>query len=375
MRQLRIGFDAKRVFYNETGLGNYSRSLLRRLAQDQPEWELHLFTPQKGKTPLRAERMGGDFQLHLGPKRGGAAWRSVGVSREISRLKLDIYHGLSHELPRGIGLTGAVPVVSMHDVIFRHFPDHYPLLDRLLYDRKWRHACKEAEKIVAISEATRDDLIRFYEVPAEKIQVIYQSVADHYWQNLTAEAEEALVRAYNLPAQYLLFVGSLTARKNLLGLIKALAIIPRDQCPHLVVVGQGATYRKQMGAFIHRQGLDKHIQFLTDTPHAALPALYRRAYALVYPSVYEGFGLPIVEALTMGTPVITSNISAMPEAAGPGALLTDPYDPESIAAAISRLGAEPELHHQLGTEGHAYVQRFRPERVGKTWSDFYQSLV
>jgi len=371
--QLRIGFDAKRVFFNHTGLGNYSRDLLRQLHRQAPQWSLHLFSPRvpehrDGFLPEDA------YHLHLPPPGKGLLWRQAGVVRDLRQLDLDVFHGLSHELPHGIARCGAVPVVTMHDIIFRHYPDHYPLFDRLMYEHKWQHACREAEVIVAISEATRADLQRFYQVPDHKVRVIYQQVGERYWQPLSGQPEQ-IRRRYGLPQEpFFLFVGSLTVRKNLLGLLKAMACLrPSERLP-LVVVGQGHTYRRQLTAFLHRQGLDDFIYFRPEVSNEDLPLLYRSAHGLVYPSLYEGFGLPIVEALTQGTPVITSQRSAMPEAAGPGGLLIDPDQPEDLAEALRRLSSDTQLHHRLSQAGIAHVEQFRPDATTQQWIELYREV-
>jgi glycosyltransferase involved in cell wall biosynthesis len=371
--QLRIGFDAKRAFFNHTGLGNYSRDLLQQLHRQAPDWSLHLFSPRApeqrdGFLPADA------YHLHVPPTGKGLLWRQAGMVRDLRQLDLDIFHGLSHELPHGIARCGAVPVVTMHDVIFRHYPDHYPLFDRLMYEHKWQHACREAEVIVAISEATRADLQRFYQVPDHKLRVIYQQVSQRYWQPPVEQPEPIRVR-YGLPQEpFFMFVGNLTVRKNLLSLIKAMAHLrPSERLP-LVVVGQGNHHRRQLTAFLHRQGLGDYIYFRSEVRSEDLPLLYRSARGLVYPSLYEGFGLPIVEALTQGTPVITSQRSAMPEAAGPGGLLIDPTQPEALAEAMRRLSSDTQLHQQLSQAGLIHVEQFRPEITAQQWIELYQEV-
>jgi glycosyltransferase involved in cell wall biosynthesis len=371
---LRLGFDAKRAFFNPTGLGNYSRGLLQQLCQAHQVAEVHLFSPK----PPAAEATflpTDSYHLHLPPPGRRRLYRQVGLLRDLKTHEIDLYHGLSHELPLGIGRSGITSVVSMHDVIFRHHPDHYPMIDRWVYEQKWRHACREATMVVAISQATGNDLQQFYRVPDERLRVIYQQVGSAYWQPLSAADLAQVSRRHDLPAEpFWLSVGSLTVRKNLLGLFKAMALLqPSERLP-VVVVGQGRTHRRQLLAFIHRQGLAPWVLFRPEVSTADLPALYRLARGLVYPSLYEGFGLPIVEALTQGTPAITSDSSAMPEAAGPGGLLIDPTDPESLADALRRLSSDEALHQELSQAGLAHVQQFRPEAITRQWFALYHEL-
>jgi len=299
----------------------------------------------------------------------------VGLAQAIRHQHLPLYHGLSHELPIGIGRSGAVPVVTMHDAIFRRFPDHYPLVDRLVYDRKWRYSCQQAAQVVAISEHTRRDLMEFYQLPAERVRVIYQSVDERYQERAPTAAQQAVRQHHGLPGDYLLFVGSLTPRKNLLGLIKALMQLAPGQRPPLVVVGQGHSYQRQMMALLHRKGMAREVFFRPEVADAELPALYAGALALVYPSLYEGFGLPIVEALSQGTPVITSQVSAMPEATGPGGMLIDPHQPASIAAAVEELVGDSTRAQQLAAAGATHIRRFAPRIIAEQWAQLYGQLV
>ncbi len=365
-RPLRIGYDAKRAFHNQSGLGNYSRTLLQNVSEEHPDWSFHLFgTELNSSAPWLRQ----NFHLHS-PQRGRMLWRRWRIVQDLVQAKLDIYHGLSHELPWGIEKLKLRSVVSMHDVIFQRYPGHYPLVDRLIYDKKWQHSCKVADVLVAISEATRQDLIEFYGVAEDRIKVIYQSISPRYQVRAPQPAPPHL----GLPKDYLLFVGSLTPRKNLLGLLKALLMLPKGQRPPLVVVGKGRVYGRQMMAYLHRQGLGKEVYFRSEIGNEELPAVYAQALGLVYPSFFEGFGLPIVEALSQGTPVITSHSSAMPEAAGPGALLVDPHKPADIAQAVSQLQDDKALRFRLVQDGQRYIRRFSPEIIAQQWSDLYASL-
>lgn len=370
--EIAIGFDAKRAFFNQSGLGNYSRTLLRQLAHHYPDLQLHLFSSRSANP--EAFLPAGVGQVHL-PNGNRLGWRSWGLSRDLKRSALPIYHGLSHELPLGIQQTGLVPVVTMHDAIFRRFPGHYPLFDRLVYDYKWAHSCRHAAQVVAISEATRQDLLNYYPLQENRVQVIYQSLGEKFQQKSTLQAQQQVRKTYRLPQDYLLFVGSLTVRKNLLGLLKALATLPSAQRPPLVVVGQGHSYQRQMGAYLHRQGMAKEVFFRPELKDEDLPALYGGALALAYPSLYEGFGLPIVEALSQGTPVVTSDVSAMPEAAGPGALLIDPENHAELAEAVERLVHDEALQQELVEKGRTHIERFDSPHIARQWYALYRRLL
>lgn len=369
---IAIGYDAKRAFFNRSGLGNFSRTLLNQLAQYQPDLDLHLFTPKLPEEPIFP---GSELMNVHAPVRKKAGWRTIGMVRDLEDQSVDIYHGLSHELPKGIQRLGIPTVVSMHDVIFRRYPDHYPMVDRLTYESKWQHSCRRATMLVAISEATKRDLMTYYDVPEERVKVIYQSVARRFREVTTQTDHKAVREKYDLPEEYLLFVGSLTVRKNLLTVLKALSSLSRSTRPPLVVVGQGKSYQRQMGAFLHRSGLSEEVFFRPDMQDEDLPALYGGALALLYPSLYEGFGLPVVEGLSQGTPVITSHVSAMPEAAGPGGILVDPLNSSEIAAQIERLAGDSLLRESMAQQGQAYIAKFDPKVIAGKWAELYRSLL
>ncbi len=361
---MRIGYDAKRLFNNFTGLGNYSRTLLANLLQHSTTAEqLVLYTPKVKKTPETAPFLEDDRlekQVHTG--RGGSYWRTFGLIKHLVKDKIDVYHGLSHELPVGIGKSTVASVVTIHDLIFKPYPGTYSLPDRLLYDWKFRYSCRYADRVIAISESTKADICHYYGTAPEKVQVIYQSCHPTYY----------LLR----PDVEVLYVGSLIERKNLHNLLKAYEMLPTaDQVP-LVVVGKGESYKKQL-----LEQVPRHIQKLIywreniRSPRH-LQCLYQGATALVYPSYYEGFGLPVAEALLSGTPAITSNVSSMPEAAGPGALLVEPHQPASIAEALQKLLADSQLQQQLAQQGQQYARdTFSPERVTKQLLELYGGLM
>ena len=178
---LRIGYDAKRLFNNFTGLGNYSRTLLANLAEYYPDNAYFLYSPKIAKNDETHFFLNSAlFNVQL-PKRGpGAYWRSVGIKRDLLKHKIQLFHGLSHEIPLGLEKANIRSIVTIHDLIFERFPEHYPFIDRKIYSLKFRYACRHADHIVAISENTKQDIIEFYDIPPEKISVIYQSCHERY---------------------------------------------------------------------------------------------------------------------------------------------------------------------------------------------------
>lgn len=372
---LRIGYDAKRLFNNFTGLGNYSRTLLANLAEYYPDNAYFLYSPKIAKNDETHFFLNSAlFNVQL-PKRGpGAYWRSVGIKRDLLKHKIQLFHGLSHEIPLGLEKANIRSIVTIHDLIFERFPEHYPFIDRKIYSLKFRYACRHADHIVAISENTKQDVIEFYDIPAEKISVIYQSCHERYMVEKSRKTFEGLRRRYRLPEKYLLTVGSITERKNLLGIIRALEQLPESCRLPLVVVGQGSRHRAKVQAFVQKNRLE-HLVHFADVSFDDLPAVYQKASVFLYPSFYEGFGIPILEALFSKTPVITSNVSSLPEAGGPGAHLVDPRRPEEIAAGIERVLSDEAYRKELIEKGHAYAQQFRGEPLAHKMMELYKKVV
>ncbi|PSR08683.1 MAG: glycosyltransferase family 1 protein [Bacteroidetes bacterium] len=357
----RIGYDAKRLFNNFTGLGNYSRTLLRNLALYYPDEDYFLYTPKVTRAEQTQYFLDSPmFNVKLPARQRRLLWRSWGIKQDLQRHKIGLYHGLSHEIPYGIRKTGIPTIVTIHDLVFKHYPGQYSWIDRQLYDLKFRYACKQSNLIVAISESTKQDIIHFYGIAPEKIKVIYQSCSEGFMVKKTPKARAQVVEKYALPAQFMLYVGSLIERKNLLGIVAAMRQLPPDERLPLVVVGQGEAYKARVVEQARKDGLLDLLVFIRPT-FADLPALYQQAALFLYPSFCEGFGIPILEALFSETPVLTSNVSSLPEAAGPGSLLVDPADPAAIAAGIRAILGDEARRQQMIATGYAHAQAFRGE--------------
>ena len=376
---MRIGFDAKRAVFNMTGLGNYSRTIIQSLAARYPDNEYSLYTPGWKDNP-RLEFLRNCKNVSTVLPRGlysGALkslWRSWGIRSSLKRDRLDIFHGLSNELPFGIAGQKLAKVVTIHDLIFLRYPQYYPGLDRKIYDIKSRHACRAADTLVAVSEQTKRDIVEFYRVPPEKVRVIYQS-CDPIFCRTASESEKSAVRArYNLPPQFVLYVGSIEERKNLLGLVKAVELLRKSHDLHLVAIGGGTDYKEVVAQHVRSAGLSDRVQMRTDIAFADFPQIYQMAQAFVYPSHFEGFGIPIIEALWSKTPVITSNGGCFPEAAGPASVYVSPSDPNEIADALKRVIGDSNLRAKMIADGLSHVQKFRVETVSAQLFELYQTL-
>lgn len=372
---LKIGFDAKRLFNNFTGLGNYSRTLVGNLNRFFPENEYFLYSPKLIKNKRTEPFLrGADYRIRTpNSKFFGSVWRTSGMKKEWDRNGTQIYHGLSHEIPIGSQKSKVKTVVTIHDLIFKKHPELFPFIDRKIYDWKFRYACEKSDRVIAISESTKRDIIRFYKIPESKIEVIYQTCHSIFQEDLPDETK--LSGNFKLPPNYLLYVGSVIPRKNLLGCVKALAMLTNDLKLPLIVVGEGKNYKRKVQNYIAEKGLENQVIFLSNVSLFDLKILYQNAQILLYPSFYEGFGLPIIEALFCGTPVITSDKSSLPEAGGGGAFYVNPADPGEIAAGIEKLLTDSRFYNDLKMKGLMHVQKFKANELTQQIMNLYNKLV
>lgn len=326
---MKIGYDAKRLFHNKTGLGNYSRAIVQNHRTYCNQDELFLFSPKIKNAPYESAFSLEKYSLVDGKD---DLWRMMWMRKDIANLSLDIFHGLSNELPLKIDkLTSLKKVVTIHDLIFLKYPHYYPVIDRLIYREKFKRACLVADKIIAVSEATKQDIIDFFKVDPSKIVVVYQSCDALFVNGVDLGVSNILETDNTRP--FGLFVSSITKRKNLNNVIEAMHEIRGDK-PLLLVVGEGRQHKVEMQRKVVDLGLANDVKFLGHITNIELKKLYLDANFTVYPSFYEGFGIPILESLFCGTPVITSNLSAMPEAANGMGELIDPHSPIAIKNAM-----------------------------------------
>lgn len=372
---LKIGFDAKRAFYNRSGLGNYSRNLITSLSVNYPGNSYFLFTPagkhRVGWTPTGnctvVEPKSMVFRIW------GSAWRSKFITTDIVNSGISIYHGLSHELPAGIEKTGVKSVVTIHDIIFLKFPELYKKVDVEIYRRKLLYACRVADSIVAISNQTGRDLTDMLNVDPARISVIYQGYNSSFLKKLDESSRQQFRLKYKLPEKFLLTVGTIEERKNLLTLIEALHINGIDM--PLVVIGRKVEpYFTKIAAYIRQHDI-RNIIFLNTIENEDLPGFYQTAECFIYPSVYEGFGIPIIEALVSEVPVITSTGGCFSEAGGPGTIYTDPKNPEMLGSRIMEVLGNPEVRRNMISTGAEYVSRFKNRNIAENYMKLYRSLV
>ncbi len=312
---MKIGYDAKRAFHNATGLGNYSRDLIRIMAGYYPEHHYYLFNPKPAKINRLEQRENMEIVMPQGyiEKKLPSLWRSKGMVKDIKALKLDIFHGLSGELPIGIENISVRSIVTIHDLIFLRYPHLYKYIDRKIYTKKFKKASESADLVIAISKQTKKDLIDFLQVDESKIKVVYQGCHQAFKTLYLDQQIEDLKKKYNLPGEFILNVGTIEERKNAYTIVKA---IKGTGIP-LVLVGRKTSYFKQIEAFINENKMQEQVFVLEGLDIKELAVLYQAAKLFIYPSIFEGFGIPIIEALFSKTPVITNSKGVFPEAAGP----------------------------------------------------------
>lgn len=374
-KSISIGFDAKRAFFNYSGLGNYSRNLLSAISKNFPGNTYYLFTPTaKNRHILENETI---FRL-VEPQTAvykfiNSLWRLKFMKNEFRERDIELYHGLSQELPYGIEKTGIKSVVTVHDLIFLRFPEFYNWIDVKIYYYKLVHACRVSDRIVAISSQTKSDLVRFLNIPERNITVILQGCNPYFWNKYSNEFWQEVKTKFNLPERYLLYVGTIEERKNLLSIIKAMQVA-NINIPLVVVGRRSDTYYKSVISYIYKHKLN-NIVFPEQVKNIELPVIYQNAECFVYPSLFEGFGIPILEALVSGIPVITSNRGCFAEAGGPGSLYVDPYDVEKIGEAIQKVLKSKELRDKMISTGLEYANNFKDEIIAQKYMSLYHSVL
>jgi glycosyltransferase involved in cell wall biosynthesis len=375
---MKIGFDAKRAFNNKSGLGNYSRNLIRGIIKNNPLEDYFLFNSEASRYKLQ------DFlekrsNIHLVEpqsfwgKEFPGWWRSYGITKNANQLNLDLYHGLSNEIPLNSHLMKAKKLITVHDLIFMRFPEFYNAADRKMYTIKTKKSCALADGIVAVSEQTKNDLIEFLDVPKEKIHVIYQTCDENFFHDNEYTTNDNSPEKL-LPDNYILYVGTIEQRKNLLALVRAIHELDKTMQVTLVVVGKETSYSKEVSAYVERFGLERRVVFMKSVNNALMPLIYRKAKAFVYPSIYEGFGIPIIEALVSKVPVITTRGGCFPEAAGPGSVFVDPDNAEELADAIRLVLSDEAKRKEMIATGYAYAQQFKPAVCAENMFNLYKKI-
>ncbi len=341
---MRIGIDMLAVRREKTGVGQYAVNVVREMAVRHSEDTLVVFSGAAifgTRSPIRRVLY---EQLVLPGLLDGEN-------------DLDVVFCPTNVLPL---LVRKPAVLTIHDLSFMGYPRKFPLLNRLYYHVMYRLSARRALMIVAISNHTKADLVRWLGVPPDKVKVVYPGISERFRREYDAEIVRQVLEKHDVRKPYVLFVGTLDPGKNAVSLIEAYARLVGefDARYNLVVVGQQGRHYRQAFDAVRRLGLEGKVLFTGFVPDDELPSFYRAAALFVFPSLYEGFGLPVVEAMACGTPVVASNSSSLAEVAGDAALLFDPLDVNGMFGCMRRVLEDDAFRRELGARGMERARAF-----------------
>lgn len=371
---MNIGFEAKRVFHNKTGLGNYSRDLIRLLSQYSPKNNYFLYNPKPSDSKLFEANNTNVFEKKPASSfytKFYNLWRQKGVVKDLTKDGVTIFHGLSGEIPRGLSANNIKSVVTIHDLIFVRYPHLYSFFDRKIHFYKFKKATHEADLVIAISEQTKNDIVEFLKIDPSKIKVIYQGCHPAFKKEFSEDEYKKVITKFNLPKQFILNVGTIETRKNILLAVKAIKNIDT----YLVIVGKETAYTNEIKNYISEHHLENKVIFLKGLSLQELAILYKLAKVFVYPSLYEGFGIPIIEALYSKTPVITTSGGVFPEAGGPNSVYVNTTSVDEMEKAILKLLQNDDLREEITRKGFEFVQKFNDEVIVKQLMNTYNNLL
>ena len=367
---VRIGIDARKL--HDFGIGTYIRNLIRHLSRLDHETEYVLLARPNDAAALDA--LGPNFRTVAETSGNYSLTEQLKIPIALHREKITLFHAPHYVLPP---LITCRSVVTIHDCIHLMFPQYLPNRMALSYARaSIKTAARRADRIITVSESSKHDILRFVDVEPSKIHVIHNSFDERFTVE-PAEEQVARVRErYQLHDPFVLYVGNVKPHKNLERLIDAFHLVRQRGLDHLklVLIGDEISKYTALRRAVHRHQLHKYVRFLGYLPEDTLTVMYRLASVFVFPSLYEGFGLPPLEAMASGTPVVTSNVSSLPEVAGNAAILVDPYEPASIADGIYRVLTDTATHDDLRRRGLARSREFSWESSVRRVRDIYQAV-
>jgi glycosyltransferase involved in cell wall biosynthesis len=368
---VRIAIDARKL--RDYGIGTYIRNLVRLLSRVDQTTEYRLLCREEDADVVRG--LGENFQAVTEAAPGYSLREQIMVPLDLRRQKAALFHAPHYVLPP---LTPCRAIVTIHDCIHLRFPQYLPNRFGYAYARGslWA-ATRRANRILTVSEASKRDLLHYFRVPESKIDVIYNAIDERFDQAPSEDEINRVRERYQLTDRFVLYAGNIKPHKNLERLIEAFQIFRRGgfEDVRLLVIGDQVSHYATLRRAVHRHQLHKHVRFFGFVPDETLAVLYRLASVFVFPSLYEGFGLPPLEAMASGTPVITSNVSSLPEVVGDAAVLIDPYDVEAIADAMARVLGDDALRARLSAQGVARARHFSWERSVRRVREIYEEVL
>jgi len=368
---LRIAIDARKL--RDYGIGTYVRNLLRHLSRLDRTTEYVVLCRQQDAS-ITAD-LGENFRAVPEQSAAYSLREQISVPLDLRRERVDLFHAPHYVLPP---LTPCKSVVTIHDCIHLRFPQYLPHRIGYAYARTalWL-ATHRSHRVLTVSEASKRDILRYFSVPPSKIDVIYNAIDERFGEEPDPEELERVRERYQLDDQFVLYAGNIKPHKNLERLIEAFHTLRKGPFEHvkLLIIGDEISKYATLRRAVHKYKLHKHVRFFGFVPDRTLAVLYRLAAVFVFPSLYEGFGLPPLEAMASGTPVITSNVSSLPEVVGDAALLIDPYETDAIADAMRRVLSEPALHADLRERGLRRAKEFSWERSVGRVRQIYEEVL
>lgn len=351
---MRIAIDARKL--HDFGIGTYIRNLLQGLARRDATTEYIVLCRPQDVEPLN--ELGANFRAVVETARPYSLGEQLRIPLALARERVHLLHEPHYILPPAVRCRS---VVTIHDCIHLMFPQYLPGRLARLYSRAsmWS-AAHQADRVLTVSEASKRDILRFFDIAPERVQVIYNAIDQRFLGPPDEERIDLVRQRYQLDHPFVLYVGNIKPHKNLERLVDAFGRARATGLDdlRLVIIGDEISKYPPLRQAVHRHRLDKYVRFLGFQSFETLAAVYRLARAFAFPSLYEGFGLPPLEAMACGTPVVTSNVSSLPEVAGGAALLVDPYDPDSIAAGLVRAVSDEETRAALIAKGRARARDF-----------------
>ncbi|MFN2385893.1 MAG: glycosyltransferase family 4 protein [Thermoanaerobaculia bacterium] len=368
-----IGVDARKL--KDFGIGSYTRNLLEAVARrpESEEYRFRVYARHADRDSFPA--LPSHFEIVEENSRGYSMAELTAFAWRLLRDRLDLYHATHYVLPP---LTRARAVVTIHDIIHLLYPQFLPNRLAHLYARLMiRRALQRADRIITVSYNSKRDLVDYFSVSPSRIEVIYNGVSAVFFSEVAPEAREATARRYGVRGRYLLFLGGEKPHKNVQNVLRAFAEARRDAAlPHtLVLAGPLPSNPARLEALIAALDLTGAVVRPGVVPEEDLPALYAGADAFLYPTLYEGFGLPVIEAMACGTPVLTSSTSALQEVAGGYAYLADPLDVEAIARGIVTLTTDEKVRSDFRELGRKRSLDFSWDKAAERTLAVYASAL